>query len=112
MVMQVLVLAVQNAVPYEELGVATSGVTLFRFVGGSPGTAVLGAIFTHRLGLALAQRPVPGVAGGPAALPRMTPAPLGRLPPAAHDLFVAAFSSSLGTVFLVAAGVTALAFAL
>ena len=49
MVMQVLVLAVQNAVPYEQLGVATSGATLFRSIGGSLGTAVLGAIFAGRL---------------------------------------------------------------
>jgi EmrB/QacA subfamily drug resistance transporter len=48
MVMQVLVLAVQNAVPYEYLGVATSGATLFRSIGGSLGTAVLGSIFTNR----------------------------------------------------------------
>ena len=50
MVMQVMVLAVQNAVPYEDLGVATSAVTLFRFIGGSLGTAILGAIFAARLG--------------------------------------------------------------
>jgi MFS family permease len=34
LVMQVLVLAVQNAVEYAELGVATSGATLFRSMGG------------------------------------------------------------------------------
>ena len=45
LVMQVLVLAVQNAVPYSELGVATSGATLFRSIGGSFGASVLGAIF-------------------------------------------------------------------
>jgi Na+/melibiose symporter-like transporter len=49
MVMQVLVLAVQNAVDYSDLGVATSGATLFRSIGGSLGTAVLGAIFSNRL---------------------------------------------------------------
>ena len=49
LVMQVLVLAVQNAVDYAELGVATSGASLFRSMGGSLGTAVLGAIFTARL---------------------------------------------------------------
>ena len=37
LVMQVLVLAVQNAVDYSELGVATSGATLFRSMGGSLG---------------------------------------------------------------------------
>ena len=49
MVMQVLVLAVQNAVEYSDLGVATSGATLFRSIGGSLGTATLGAIFSNRL---------------------------------------------------------------
>jgi predicted MFS family arabinose efflux permease len=44
--MQVLVLAVQNAVDYKDLGVATSGATLFRSIGGSVGTAVLGSIFS------------------------------------------------------------------
>ena len=49
MVMQVLVLAVQNAVDYRLLGVATSGSTLFRQVGGSIGVAMFGAIFANRL---------------------------------------------------------------
>jgi MFS family permease len=49
LVMQVLVLAVQNAVPYSQLGVATSAATLFRSIGGSLGTAILGAIFANRL---------------------------------------------------------------
>ena len=49
LVMQVLVIAVQNAVDYRDLGVATSGNTLFRSVGGSVGTAVLGAVFAAQL---------------------------------------------------------------
>src|SRR4051794_12501032 len=57
LVMQVLVLAVQNAVEYSELGVATSGATLFRSMGGSIGTAALGAIFTTRLTSELAGSP-------------------------------------------------------
>jgi EmrB/QacA subfamily drug resistance transporter len=48
-VMQVLVVAVQNAVPYEALGTATSGVTFFRMIGGSFGTAVFGALFANLL---------------------------------------------------------------
>src|SRR5678809_109816 len=55
MVMQVLVLAVQNAVEYEDLGVATSGATLFRLIGGSLGTAILGAVFAARLSANLAR---------------------------------------------------------
>ena len=34
---------------YSDLGVATSGATLFRSIGGSLGTAALGAIFANRL---------------------------------------------------------------
>src|SRR5205823_6856632 len=49
MVMQVLVLAAQNAVAYEHLGVATSGVTLFRSIGGSVGVALFGGIFAYAL---------------------------------------------------------------
>lgn len=48
-VMQVLVLVVQNAVQYSLLGAATSGVTLFRGIGGSLGAAVFGTIFSSRL---------------------------------------------------------------
>ncbi len=49
MTMPVTVLAVQNAVDYKNLGVATSGVNLSRTLGGAFGVALLGAIFTNRL---------------------------------------------------------------
>ena len=49
LVMQVLVVAVQNAVDYQELGVATSGNTLFRNIGSSVGTAIIGTIFATEL---------------------------------------------------------------
>ncbi|HEU5132432.1 MAG TPA: MFS transporter, partial [Pyrinomonadaceae bacterium] len=48
-VMQVLIIAVQNAVDYHDLGVATSNAILFRFIGGSLGTALLGAVLATRL---------------------------------------------------------------
>ncbi len=56
-IMQVLVLAVQNAVDYRLLGAATSGVTMLRGIGGSIGTAVFGTIFTTRLSRPAARRP-------------------------------------------------------
>ena len=49
LVMQVLVIAVQNAVEHRNLGAATSGATFFRFIGGSFGTAVFGPIFSNLL---------------------------------------------------------------
>lgn len=56
LVMQVLVLASQNAVDYPHLGVATSGSALFRQVGGSIGVALFGAVFANRLGAEIASR--------------------------------------------------------
>jgi hypothetical protein len=47
--MQMLIIAVQNAVEYHDLGVATSNAILFRSIGGSLGTALLGAILATRL---------------------------------------------------------------
>src|SRR5262249_58196277 len=68
MVMQVLVLAAQNAVSFELLGVATSGSTLFRQIGGSIGVSIFGAIFANRLASELADRLPPG-GHRPAAAP-------------------------------------------
>jgi hypothetical protein len=104
MVMQVLVLAAQNAVDYRHLGVATSGSTLFRQVGGSIGVSVFGAIFANRLATELAAR-LPPSAHVPAAA---NPAAVDRLPPSVHAPYVAAFAASLRPVFLTA---TAIAFA-
>ncbi len=112
-VMQVLVIAVQNVVHYSDLGVATSGVTFFRSIGGSFGTAVFGAIFasqlTGNLARYLAGTPVPA---GFNASAGASPAVLDRLPPAVHDGYVHAFAASLHTVFLVAVPISAVAFAL
>jgi EmrB/QacA subfamily drug resistance transporter len=48
-VMQVLIIAVQNVVDYHDLGVATSNAILFRFIGGSLGTSLLGAVLATQL---------------------------------------------------------------
>lgn len=42
--MQVLILSVQNSIPYEYMGTGTASVTFFRTLGGATGAAVLGAI--------------------------------------------------------------------
>src|SRR5271155_3712757 len=61
LIMQVLVVAVQNAVSYQDLGVATSSATFFRMIGGSFGTAVFGAIYAivlnHTIAPTLAKVP-------------------------------------------------------
>jgi len=108
LVMQVLVLAAQNSVDYRLLGVATSGATLFRQVGGSIGVAAFGAIFTNVLGRQLERRLPPGVhAPAHASL-----ALIHRLPPAIHALYVEAVAAALHPVFVTASAVMVVAFAL
>jgi hypothetical protein len=108
--MQVLVLIVQNAVPYSELGVATSGATFFRSIGGSFGTAIFGAIFSNVLIGNLVRHL------GTAKLPRglssasVTPAILDQLPHAVHHGIAAAYAQSIQTVFIIAAPVGLIAF--
>jgi EmrB/QacA subfamily drug resistance transporter len=109
-VMQVLVIIVQNGVPHSELGVATSGATFFRSIGGAFGTAIFGAIFSNVLVGNLA-RHLHGV-----SLPvgfsssDATPALLGHLPALVRDGFIAGYAESIQTVFLVAVPIAALAF--
>jgi EmrB/QacA subfamily drug resistance transporter len=108
MVMQILVLAVQNAVDYRDLGVATSGTTLFRSIGGSVGVSLFGAIFTATFTANLAARLPPGVSL-PAAT---TPDAIHLLPAAVKTIYLEAFTASLHPVFLYAAAVGALGFVL
>jgi hypothetical protein len=108
MTMQVLVLAAQNSVDFRHMGVATSGSTLFRQIGGSIGVSVFGAIFANRLAHELASRLPRGV-----HIPKSAnPAVVKDLPPAVHVPYVEAFASSLRPVFLMAAGISLLAFGL
>jgi EmrB/QacA subfamily drug resistance transporter len=48
-ILQVAVLAVQNAVDYRDLGTATSATVFFRILGGTLGTALFGAVLLNRL---------------------------------------------------------------
>jgi hypothetical protein len=108
MVMQVLVLAVQNAVDYADLGVATSGATLFRSIGGSVGVSVFGAIFTAGLVARLAAA-LPGGGDLPTAI---EPAAIQALPAALRAIYAEAFTAALHPVFLTAACVGAAGFVL
>jgi MFS family permease len=108
MVMQVLILAVQNSVPHSVLGVATSGSTMFRQIGGSIGVALFGTIFASRLHTELAAR----LPAGTKVPTTINPAGIRHLPPAQHQAFADAVATALHPVFLVAGGVSLVAFAL
>jgi DNA-binding MarR family transcriptional regulator len=108
LVIQVLVLAAQNAVDYAHLGVATAGSTLARQIGGSIGVAIFGAVFANQLAANLATR----LPAGAAVPTTPDPAELKQLPPAAHAAYANAITDALHPVFLVAAGAAVLAFLL
>ena len=111
MVMQVLVLAVQNAAEPRDLGVATSGATFFRQIGGSFGVAVFGAIFANRLSAEVAA--LPGATGDLSRdIGGISPERLAALPAPARAGFVHAFAEALHTVFLTAVPVAVAGFAL
>ncbi|QEU97070.1 MDR family MFS transporter [Streptomyces kanamyceticus] len=103
--MQVLTIAVQNTVPYTDLGTATSGVTFFRTLGSSFGTAVFGTIYANTLapnlkdGVGAAVR---AGGGDPAAVGKAAQSPEGlhELPAAAAAPIVKAYADTLHTVFL------------
>ena len=107
-VLQVLVLAAQNAVPYEYLGVTSSASTLFRQIGGSIGVSIFGAIFANQLATHLVNRLPPG-----AVVPKeISPAVVAHLPEALRQAYRLAVTDSITPLFYTAAGVSALAFVL
>ncbi len=112
LILQVLTVAVQNAVPYEELGTATSGVTFFRMIGGCFGTAVFGAIFSNLLvtnvlsALHLKAAP-PGL-----VINSENPSVIHHLPAAVQAGVISGIAHTIQTVFLVAVPIALLAFLL
>jgi EmrB/QacA subfamily drug resistance transporter len=109
MCMQTLVLIVQNTSNFEDLGVATSGVTFFRTIGSSFGAAIFGSLFTNflhsRIGPALAASHAPAAAAA-------SPEALHRLPHSVAAPIVAAYADSLTRVFLWAVPVALVGFVL
>ncbi|HEX4219579.1 MAG TPA: MFS transporter [Acidimicrobiales bacterium] len=112
LVLQVLTVAVQNAVPYEELGTGTSGVTFFRMIGGSFGTAVFGAIFAnlvvHNILSALHLSKAPSGF----SLNADNPSAIKQLPPALQSGVVHGIAHTVSTMFLIGVPIAFVAFLL
>ncbi|MEU5317288.1 MDR family MFS transporter [Streptomyces sp. NPDC021056] len=114
--MQVLTIAVQNTVDYTDLGTATSGVTFFRTLGSSFGTAVFGTIYANSLepnleeGVARAAQTGSGL--DPAVIAKAATSPEGvhDLPPAVASPIIDAYADTIQTVFLWTVPVAALGF--
>jgi MFS family permease len=102
LIMQVVVLVVQNAVPAAQIGTATSTNNYFREVGAALGTAVFGTLFTTRLTENLTDvfttaGASPADAQGATAT--LSPEVLNTLPDALHTGVVDAYANALAPVF-------------
>lgn len=97
---QILILAVQNSVPFEEVGTATSANSFFREIGATMGIAVVGALFSARLTVMLAER-VPAASDLPIEnVESITPAILRMLPDDLQEIFINAYADALTPIFL------------
>jgi hypothetical protein len=107
LVMPNLTVAIQNAVPRADLGVATASLAFFRSLGGALGAAISGAILTSVL-----SRLLPGswatLSAGPAL--RSAAGKAGATPSLnAPFQVVEAYRHAIGATFVFGAGVAALA---
>ncbi|MCX4962511.1 MDR family MFS transporter [Streptomyces virginiae] len=112
LVMQVLVLVVQNAVSYADLGVATSGATFFRSIGASFGVAIFGTVFTHQLDdkLAASLAGVTLPAGASVAQLEADPRAIAELPADLQPRVLDAYATAITDVFLYAVPIVLIAF--
>lgn len=111
--MQVMTLAIQNAVDRRQLGTATATATFFRSLGSSFGGALFGAILISRLTHHLTEL-IPAVAHGPAvgikSIQANGAAALHGLPPAVANNVLEAFVRSFHDMFLLTIPFALLAF--
>ena len=113
--MQVMTLAVQNAVPRGELGVATASATFFRSMGSSLGGAIFGAILINRLLFHLVKQ-LPAAASAHVGITASTvsngipAATLAKLPPTVSHAVLESFVLSFHDMFLLTLPFVALAF--
>ncbi len=109
--LQVMTVAVQNAVDRRDLGTATSIVTFFRSVGGSLGAAIFGAVLTARLTYHLKQLlPASGHIHLTSASLQSGASQLHKLSPSVLHLVFIAFARSFHDIFLIGIPIALLAF--
>jgi hypothetical protein len=118
--MQTVVIALQNAVDYKDLGIATSSNTFFRSLGGAFGTAIFGTILSndvaHNLqsGFAELAKTNPAQLGAvdPSILKSLTSntGAIAKLPAAVQSTVLESFMSAFHSVFIAAFPVVALGF--
>jgi EmrB/QacA subfamily drug resistance transporter len=120
--MQTIVIALQNSVDFQDMGIATSSNTFFRSLGGAFGTAIFGTIFSNRIAYYLQDNIATLQSTDPQSLAGFDQAKLDlittntsiitTLPPAIRDTVLNSFAQSFQVVFLAAAPITFIGFVL
>lgn len=100
MVMHVIILAVQNMVPPDAIGSATSVAQLFRAIGGTVGVTAFGAVLTARFSTRIEALGVDTLAGGTNVLD--DPGVVDLLGPGARDAVSVAAADAVSFVFALA----------
>jgi EmrB/QacA subfamily drug resistance transporter len=120
--MQTIVIALQNSVDFQDMGIATSSNTFFRSLGGAFGTAIFGTIFSNRIAYYLQDNIATLQSTDPQSLAGFDPAKLEQittntsiistLPPTIRDTVLHSFAQTFHVVFLAAAPITFIGFVL
>ncbi|PHX76283.1 MAG: MFS transporter [Actinobacteria bacterium] len=116
--MPTMVVAVQNAVDFKDMGVATGANTFFRSLGAAFGSAIFGTILTNRLAVHIDSGMAQLAISNPAAAESFDPALLGQLqnstsvlatlPTEVTETVLQSFVYSFHDVFWTAAPITAI----
>jgi len=99
-IFQILILAVQNSVPFDEVGTATSANAFFREIGATMGIAVVGSLFSARLTTMLLERLPTNIVLPIDDVESITPAILRAMPESMQDIFVNTYADALTPIFL------------
>ena len=120
--MQTIVIALQNSVDFQDMGIATSSNTFFRSLGGAFGTAIFGTILSNRVAYYLQENFATLSQSNPKAVEGFDPAKLevvrsntsviATLPPEIRDTVLHSFTQTFHIVFYAAAPVTFIGFVL
>lgn len=119
--MQTIVIALQNAVDFHDMGVATSANTFFRSLGSVFGSAIFGAVLNNRLSHYMATGFTNLAKTDPNAMANVKITPSGitnmianpnSVPAIVHNTALDAYTNAFHIVFFTAAPITALGFLL
>lgn len=112
--MQTTMVAVQNAVPMRDMGVATSAVTFTRNLGGAVGTALFGAILNTRLSMhlehAMQGMDLPAGAANASSVGANDISAMQALEEPMRSVVLGSFTNAMTDVFLVAVPFVVIAF--